>query len=186
MYSPARLYCSSLFKHVISQTNQTLTSNFAPSKVERGKSTEMWEDILWMRDDQTQDKGLFFRCELEKKKWNKNPNNEQMTYQKGRFMLAKERKCSQSVVKGKRGLKACEWVSAGVRVWCIPWATNLTERPLSPPNKPVCFERLLRWLQCAHYNTSAKRVGVRLARWKYIQHKALFVWHSTPYVNSAG
>lgn len=67
MYSPARLYCSSLFKHVISQTNQTLTSNFAPSKVERGKSTEMWEDILWMRDDQTQDKGLFFRCELEKK-----------------------------------------------------------------------------------------------------------------------
>lgn len=73
----------------------------------------------------------------------------------------------------KRGMKACEWVSAGVRVPCIPWAANLPVSPLSPPNQPVLFERLLLWLQSAYYNISANRVGVRLARWKYMQHKAL-------------
>lgn len=32
----------------------------------------------------------------------------------------------------KRGMKACEWASAGVRIPCIPWAANLPVSPLSP------------------------------------------------------
>lgn len=40
----------------------------------------------------------------------------------------------------KRGMKACEWASTGVRVPCIPWAANLPVSPLSPPTSQPCLK----------------------------------------------
>lgn len=61
-----------------------------------------------------------------------------MTSKKGRFMQASEKECNQSRVK--RGMKACEWASAGVRVPCIPWAANLPVSPLSPRTSQPCLK----------------------------------------------
>lgn len=41
----------------------------------------------------------------------------------------------------KRGMKACEWVSAGVGEPCIPLAANLPASPLSPPTSQPLLKK---------------------------------------------
>lgn len=69
----------------------------------------------------------------------------------------------------KREMKIWEWASAGVRVPCIPWAANLAVSPFSP--RPASLVWKAAALAAEYYNSAADRVGVRFARWKYIQHK---------------
>lgn len=93
---------------------------------------------------------LNWKAEIDKKKkkekeceqgreWERT-DNEQMTSWKGRFMLASEKECSQSMVKGKRGNESM-WVgerrgeSTLYSLGC-----QFTSKPSQPPTSQSCLK----------------------------------------------
>ena len=87
----------------------------------------------------------------------------------------------------KRGMKACEWVSAGVRVPCIPWASNLPVSPLSPRPVSLVWKAAMlaaEWL----LQHICKQSGSKTCQMKVHSAQSflwLSLWHSAPYMNSA-
>lgn len=72
------------------------------------------------------------------------------------------------MVKGKEG-NECMGVGESA-----PYSLDCqftSKLPLSPPDQPDPFEKLLLWLQSAYENTTADRVGVRVARRRCVQRK---------------
>lgn len=90
----------------------------------------------------------------------------------------------------KRGMKACEWVSAEVRVPCIPWAANLPVSPLSPPDYSQCCLKSCR-IGCREPTTThlqtewvwdlpdERTFNTKLSL-------TLSFWHTAPDMNSDG
>lgn len=88
-------------------------------------------------------------------------DNEEMTSLKGRFKPTTEKECSQWLVKGKEGNECMGVGESALYSLDCQFTSKL---PLSPPDQPDPFEMLLLWLQSAYENTTADRVGVRVAR----------------------
>lgn len=92
----------------------------------------------------------------------------------------------------KRGMKASEWASAGVRVPCIPWAANLPVNSLSPrPASPVWKAAALA-VECVlqhigrQSGCEACQMKVHSAQTHTKPSLPLSFWHSAPCMNSAG
>lgn len=89
----------------------------------------------------------------------------------------------------KRGMKACEWVSAGVRVPCIPWAANLPVSPLSPPTSWCCLKGCCvgcREPTTTHWQTEWVWDSPDESTFSTKLSLTLSFWHNAPNVNSAG
>lgn len=92
----------------------------------------------------------------------------------------------------KRGMKACEWASAGVRMPCIPWAANLPVSSLSPRTASLVWKAAALAEECLLQHIG-RQSGCETCQMKV--HSAqthtklslpLAFWHSAPYMNSAG
>lgn len=92
----------------------------------------------------------------------------------------------------KRGMKAWEWASAGVRVPCIPWAANLPVSPLSPRPASLFWKAAALAAECLLQHIG-RQSGCETCQMKVHSVQThtklsmcLSFWHSAPYMNSAG
>lgn len=67
-------------------------------------------------------------------------DNEQMTSSKSRFMLASEKECSQSMVKGKKGNESMGVGERGGESALYSLGCQFTSKPSQPPTSQSCLK----------------------------------------------
>lgn len=165
--------------------------------------TQIRKDILksrkmdWLNEQCSDSIGKL--REIKKKEWEWGRVRERGGQTMNRWHLRKADLCrpgrnsaASQWSRVKRGMKAREWASAGVRVPCIPWAANLPVSPLSPRPASLVWKAAALAAECLLQHIG-RQSGCETCQMKVHSTQThtelslpLSLWHSAPYMNSAG